>query len=114
LRDARPDQPASESHEQKSLSAKDKRRLRSQEREKKKTERGKLQDLVRRLEKEIIELEEQQSIINEQLSGPGIYDDPEKAKELNSQAASVARKLEQRTYEWEIEAEKLLEMEKDQ
>ena len=39
---------------------------------------------------------------------------PEKAKELNSQAASVARQLEQRTYEWEIEAEKLVEMEKDQ
>ena len=73
-----------------------------------------MQDLVRRLEKEIIELEEQQSIINEQLSGPGIYDDPEKAKELNSQAASVARQLEQRTYEWEIEAEKLVEMEKAQ
>ncbi|MAE53037.1 MAG: ABC transporter ATP-binding protein [Opitutae bacterium] len=114
LRDARPDQPASQSHEQKSLSAKDKRRLRSQEREKKKAERGKLQNLVRRLEKEIIELEEQQSAINDQLAGPEIYDDPEKAKELNSQAASVARQLEQRTYEWEIEAEKLVEMEKDQ
>ena len=107
LRDARPDQHASKQQEQNSLSAKDKRRLRSQEREKGKAERGKLQDLVRKLEKEIIALEEQQTSINEQLSGSGVYDDPEKAKQLNNQAASVARKLEQRTYEWEIEAEKL-------
>ena len=114
LRDARPDQKINHSNEQKSLSAKDKRRLRSQEREQKKAERGKLQDLVRRLEKEIIELEERQSTINEQLSGPGIYDDPEQAKKLNSQATNVARQLEQRTYEWEIEAEKLVSIEKDQ
>ena len=108
LRDARPDQPTNHNHEQKSLSAKDRRRLRSQEREKKKAERGKLQDIVRKLEKEIIELEEQQKIINEKLSGSGIYEDPEKAKELNTQASRLARELDQRTYEWEIEAEKLL------
>ena len=108
LRDARPDQPTNHNHEQKSLSAKDRRRLRSQEREKKKKERGKLQDIVRKLEKEIIELEEQQKIINEKLSGSGIYEDPKKAKELNTQASRLARELEQRTYEWEIEAEKLL------
>jgi ATP-binding cassette subfamily F protein 3 len=114
LRDARPGQPVDSPTGEKVLSAKEKRRMRSEERERNKAKRGKLQDLVRRLEKEIIQLEEQQSSINEQLSGPGIYEDPEKAKKLNSQAASVARKLEQRTYEWEIEAEKLVEMEKDQ
>jgi hypothetical protein len=90
------------------MSAKEKRRLRSAERELKKAKRGKLQDHVRKLENEIISLEEEQATLNEQLSGAGIYDDPEKAKELNSQAASIARKLEQRTYEWEIEAEKLV------
>ncbi|MEK9773968.1 MAG: ABC-F family ATP-binding cassette domain-containing protein, partial [Opitutae bacterium] len=108
LRDARPEQENSIKTGEKNLSAKDKRRIRSQEREKKKAERGRLQNLVRNLEKEIIELEEQQTSINEKLSNPDIYGNPEKAKELHTQATSLSRKLEQRTYEWEIEAEKLV------
>ena len=108
LKDSRPEQSKAIKSGEKSMSAKEKRRLRSAERELKKAKRGKLQDHVRKLENEIISLEEEQATLNEQLSGAGIYDDPEKAKELNSQAASIARRLEQRTYEWEIEAEKLV------
>lgn len=87
--------------------------MRSEERERNKAKRGKLQDLVRRLEKEIISLEETQVDINSKLSGSGVYDDPEKAKKLNAQAASIARQIEQRTYEWEIEAENLLKLESE-
>jgi len=113
LRDARPSQPVETSAGEKVLSAKEKRRLRSEERERNKAKRGKLQDLVRRLEKEIISLEETQVDINSKLSGSGVYDDPEKAKKLNAQAASIARQIEQRTYEWEIEAENLLKLESE-
>ena len=113
LRDARPSQPVESSAGEKVLSAKEKRRLRSGERESNKAKRGKLQDLVRRLEKEIISLEETQVDINSKLSGSGVYDDPEKAKKLNAQAASIARQIEQRTYEWEIEAENLLKLESE-
>ncbi len=113
LRDARPSQPVESSAGEKVLSAKEKRRLRSEERERNKAKRGKLQDLVRRLEKEIISLEETQVDINSKLSGSGVYDDPEKAKKLNAQAASIARQIEQRTYEWEIEAENLLKLESE-
>jgi ATP-binding cassette subfamily F protein 3 len=113
LRNARPDQSIRPSGE-KALSAKEKRRQRSEERERMKAQKGKLQDRVRRLEKEIVLLEEKQAIINEKLSAPDAYNDSEKAKELSAEAASIARKIEQHTYEWEIEAEKLVEMEKDQ
>ena len=108
LRDARPEQARPLENGEKVLSAKEKRRLRSQEREKKKAERGKLEDKVRRMEKEIMELEEEQEVCNAELANPGSYNDPDKAKELNSQAARLARLLQQRNYEWEIETEKLL------
>ena len=72
-----------------------------------------IEDSVRRLEKEIMALEEKQNEVNEQLADPQSYGDPEKAKELNEKAASIARQLKERNYEWEIETEKLLELDKD-
>ena len=111
LRDARPDQEKDLTSRGKSLSAKEKRRLRSKERERKKAEKGKLEDTVRKLEKEIMRLEEEQSFVNGQLGNPDSYNDPERAKELNEQASKLARKLQQRNYEWEIETEKLLKLE---
>ena len=84
--------------------------MRAQEREKLKAKRGKLEDSVRKLEKEIMDLEEKQNEVNEQLADPQSYGDPEKAKELNDKASSIARKLKERNYEWEIETEKLLEL----
>ncbi len=44
------------------------------------------------------------------LSDPQSYGDSEKAKELNEKASSLARQLKERNYEWEIETEKLLEL----
>jgi ATP-binding cassette subfamily F protein 3 len=113
LRDARPDSTSKPTSEGKSLSAKERRRARSQERERLKAKRGKLEDSVRRLEKEIMALEEKQNEVNEQLADPQSYGDPEKAKELNEKAASIARQLKERNYEWEIETEKLLELDKE-
>ena len=111
LRDARPDQEKDLNTGEKALSAKEKRRIRSQERERKKAEKGKLEDTIRKLEKEIMKLEEEQDLVNEQLGNPDSYNDPEKVKELNEQASKLARKLQQRNYEWEIETEKLLKLE---
>jgi len=108
LRNSRPEQNNPAESGGKVLSAKEKRRQRSQEREKKKAERGKLEDKVRRLEKEIMQLEEEQNLCNEELANPDSYNDPDKAKELNTQAARLARNLQERNYEWEIETEKLL------
>jgi ATP-binding cassette subfamily F protein 3 len=110
LRDARPDSPSKVTPEGKSLSAKERRRLRSKEREHFKAKRGKLEDSVRKLEKEIMELEEKQNEVNEQLADPQSYGDPEKAKELNEKASRIARHLKEKNYEWEIETEKLLEL----
>ena len=110
LRDARPDQAGESESGGKALSAKEKRRQRSQEREKKKAQRGKLEDRVRKLEKEIMQLEEDQASCNTELANPDSYNDPEKGKELNERAGRLARKLQQRNYEWEIETEKLLEL----
>ena len=110
LRNARPDQAGESESGGKALSAKEKRRQRSLEREKKKAQRGKLEDRVRKLEKEIMELEEDQASCNTELANPDSYNDPEKGKELNERAGRLARKLQQRNYEWEIETEKLLEL----
>jgi hypothetical protein len=55
-------------------------------------------------------LEEEQEETNALLSNPQSYGDPVKAKELNEKASSIARRLKERNYEWEIETEKLLEL----
>ena len=110
LRDARPEQSKAMESGERAVSAKEKRRQRSQEREKKKAEKGKLEDKVRKLEKEILQLEEEQKVCNEELANPDSYNDSEKGKELNERASRLARNLQQRNYEWEIETEKLLQL----
>ena len=110
LRDARPEQSKPVESGERAVSAKEKRRQRSQEREKKKAEKGKLEDKVRKLEKEILQLEEEQKVCNEELANPDSYNDSEKGKELNERASRLARNLQQRNYEWEIETEKLLQL----
>ena len=110
LKDLRPDQTMNTSPRTKVLSAKEKRRIRAQERERKKAERTKLEDTVRKLEKEIMKLEDEQKIIIQQLGSSDSYNEPEKAKELNGKASSVTRQLQERNYEWEIETEKLIQL----
>ena len=61
-----------------------------------------------------MQLEEEQNSCNEELANPDSYNDPEKGKQLNERAARLARKLQQRNYEWEIETEKLLEIQSEE
>ncbi len=110
LKDSRPDQTKNTSPRAKVLSAKEKRSIRAQERERKKAERSKLEDTIRKLEKEIMKLEDEQKTIIQQLGSSDSYNEPEKAKELNGKASSVARQLQERNYEWEIETEKLIQL----
>ena len=110
LSDKRPDRKIISKAKDNSLNPKERRRLRAQEQDRIKAKRGKQEDKVRKLEKEIARLEEEQKAINLQLADPLSYEDQEKAKELNISAARLARQLNERNYEWEIEAEKLLEI----
>lgn len=110
LRDQRPSEQKASKSPNKSLNPKEQRRLRAQEQDRRKAEKGRQEDKVRKLEKEITRLEEEQETLNARLAEPEAYDDPEKAKDLNLQASRLARQLSQRNHEWEIEAEKLLEL----
>ena len=111
LRDARPENNSKVSKStDKPLNPKERRRQRAQERDRLKAERVHQQDTVRKLEKEIMQLEEEQEKVNAELANPHSYNDPEKARDLNLQASRLAKQLEERNYEWEIEAEKLLEL----
>ena len=110
LRDARPTGHRAVPGKSKPVSAKERRRINAENQKKARQERNKLEQLVGRLEKEILSLEEEQAELNEQLASPESYDNPEKGKELNQRASSIARKLKERNYEWEIEAGKLSEL----
>ena len=66
-----------------------------------------------KLESEILALEEEQTAIGKQLEDSSSYADPDKAKELNVQAARIARRLKERNYEWDIETENLLKLDED-
>ena len=110
LKDARPGQKKAATNPDKAMNPKERRRLRAQERDRFKAQKVKQQDKVRDLEKEITRLEAEQEKVNEELGNPNSYNDAEKAKELNIQAARLAKQLQERNYEWEIEAEKLLEL----
>ena len=113
LKDARPGTKKSTSNSDKSMNPKERRRQRAQERDRLKARKVKQQDKVRDLEKEITRLEAEQEKVNAELGNPDSYNDAEKAKELNMQASRLAKQLEERNYEWEIEAEKLLEIEEN-
>ena len=112
LRDARPESKVSPNADKdKSLNPKERRRQRAQERDRLKAERVQQQNKVRDLEKEILLLEQEQQQLNSELANPNSYNDPESAKVLNIKASRLAKQLEERNYEWEIEAEKLLALE---
>ena len=110
LKDSRPDQTKNTSPRAKVLSAKEKKKYSCPGTGEKKAERSKLEDTIRKLEKEIMKLEDEQKTIIQQLGSSDSYNEPEKAKELNGKASSVARQLQERNYEWEIETEKLIQL----
>jgi ATP-binding cassette subfamily F protein 3 len=110
LRDARPNEQSLNRSKAKVLSAKERRRMKAEANKQANREKKRMQELVSKLEKEILELEEEQAVINEQLADPDSYNDPEKGKALNEYASRIARRLKERNYEWEIEAEKLSDL----
>ena len=110
LRDARPNEQSLNRSKAKVLSAKERRRMKAEANKQANREKKRMQELVSKLEKEILELEDEQAVINEQLADPDSYNDPEKGKALNEYASRIARRLKERNYEWEIEAEKLSEL----
>jgi len=92
------------------LSAKEKRRVRAEANKKAAREKKQLEQLVDKLEKEILKLEEEQTVLNIQLTDPDSYQDPEKGKDLNEKASRIARRLKEKNYEWEIETDKLSDL----
>ncbi|WP_269526401.1 ABC-F family ATP-binding cassette domain-containing protein [Coraliomargarita parva] len=110
LKNARPDgSPAAEGTAHQALSAKERRRRDAEARKESAKERRILEKRVNELETEILALEEEQTRISGQLEDPESYSDAEKAKTLNLQAARVAKRLEEKNYEWELAAEALSE-----
>ena len=69
-----------------------------------------IEQIIENLEKEILKLEEEQRMLNIQLADPDSYNNPQKGKELNEQASRIARRLKEKNYEWEIETDKLSEL----
>ena len=110
LKDSRPNELPKDLEKTKVLSAKEKRRIRAEANKKRAREKKQLELIIENLEKEILKLEEEQSKINIQLVDPDSYNNPEKAKELNEQASRILRRLKEKNYEWEIETDKLSEL----
>ena len=110
LKDSRPTDFTNDSQKTKVLSAKEKRRVRAEANKKAAREKKQLEQLVDKLEKEILKLEEEQADLNTQLADPDSYQDPEKGKDLNEKASRIARRLKQKNYEWEIETDKLSDL----
>jgi ATP-binding cassette subfamily F protein 3 len=113
LKNARPDgSPVSEGAH-KAVSAKERRRLAAEKRKNDSDGRKQLERRVAQLEKDICELEGQQAAISKQLEDPTSYADPGAAKEINVQAARVAKYLEEKNYEWEAAAVELSALNSD-
>ena len=110
LKDSRPTDFTNDSQKTKVLSAKEKRRVRAEANKKAAREKKQLEQLVEKLEKEILKLEEEQTDLNIQLTDPDSYQDPEQGKDLNEKASRIARRLKEKNYEWEIETDKLSDL----
>ena len=110
LKDSRPTDFTNESQKTKVLSAKEKRRVRAEANKKAAREKKQLEQIVDKLEMEILKLEEEQADLNIQLTDPDSYQDPELGKDLNEKASRIARRLKEKNYEWEIETDKLSDL----
>lgn len=107
LKNARPDGSDLKKDKTNTLSAKDKRRLAAEERKAAGKSRKGLETKVAKLEAEIQALETEQAELSKQLEDPATYSQPEAAKEINIKASRLAKRLEEKNYEWENTAEQL-------
>jgi len=110
LANARPDGTPAPRGEHKTLGAKERRRRDAEARKIAQRERRGAEKRVAAIESEILELEEKQSELSKRLEDPAAYADAEAAKELNVQAARIAKRLEEKNYEWELAAEELSQL----
>jgi ATP-binding cassette subfamily F protein 3 len=113
LRNANPQSESGTKEKIRGLSPKERRRRNAEKRKAVSLKRKSIEMCVAKLESEILALEEEQALISKQLEDPNSYADKEKAKELSTQANRVARRLNERNYEWEIEMENLLNLDQE-
>ena len=113
LRNANPQSESGTKEKIRGLSPKERRRRNAEKRKAVSLKRKSIEVCVAKLESEILALEEEQALISKQLEDPNSYADKEKAKELSTQADRVARRLNERNYEWEIETENLLNLDQE-
>lgn len=110
LKNARPDGSAdAKADKTDKLSAKDRRRQAAEERKAAAAGRKGIEQKVAKLEAEIVALETEQKALTAKMESPESYNNPEVAKEASLQAARVAKRLEEKNYEWEVAAEQLAE-----
>jgi ATP-binding cassette subfamily F protein 3 len=107
LKNERPAGPATDTAAAPVLSARERRRQEAARRDAANKERRQVEREVAGLEAEILQLEAAQAELGKKLEDPASYADPESAKEINLKATRLAKRLEEKNYEWEIAAEKL-------
>lgn len=109
LKNDRPDNSACQNPKS-TISAKERRRQDAEKRRIAKEARRDVEERVAQLEQTILQLEEEQEAITKQLEDPNTYGDADHAKELNIRLGRIAKRLEEKNYEWEIAAEELSEL----
>ncbi len=92
------------------VSAKQRRRIEAEQRKLQANKRQNLKRRVDRLETDILELEAQQTELTAQLADPDAYADPNKAKQQTIQSARIAKRLQEKNYEWEVAADELSQL----
>ncbi len=110
LKNARPDGSAAPKVKVEKMSAKDRRRKAAEERKNAPKGRKGIEARIAKLEAEILHLETEQKTLSKQLEDPATYSNPEKAKDLNVQAARLSKSLDDKNNEWEKAAEELSKM----
>ena len=84
-------------------SAKDRRRRLAQDRAQERKKRSQIEKLIQGLEKNIIDLEQEQAQLTQSLAA----DDHADKANLAIQLARISKRLAEKNYEWECAAEKL-------
>jgi ATP-binding cassette subfamily F protein 3 len=92
---------------------KEQKRLEAEQRQARSRERKSQQQLVQQLEQEIHELEARQTELTEELEKAETYEKPGRAVEINRELIGIQDRLAQATPEWEREATRLQEMNKE-
>jgi ATP-binding cassette subfamily F protein 3 len=87
---------------------KEQKRLEAKQRQARSGEKRAQQQLVHKLEKEIQQLETNQTELTAELEKPETYEKPGRAQEINRELAHVQERLAEATPEWEAAESKLL------